>query len=100
MGWGCAMLMQSLAQTCAAASTRCAVCYGPLRPRSCLGALATIAAGIAGIPGEARAGADSQLPTHAGDVTEPLKASCSEEGILEEKEGRWLGTKWQTQCLT
>lgn len=55
----CAMLLQSLARKCAAASTRLAVCYGPLGPRSCLGAPVTIAADTAGIPGKARAGAGS-----------------------------------------
>lgn len=55
----CAMLLQSLARKCAAASTRLAVCYGPPGPRSCLGAPVTIAADTAGIPGKARAGAGS-----------------------------------------
>ena len=71
----------------------------PLRSRSCLGAPATIAAGTAGIPGEARAGAASQLPSHDEEVTAPLKTN-SGEGNLEENEGPWPGTKWQTQCLT
>lgn len=68
MGWACAMLMQSLAQMCAAASTTHIVCCGPLRSRRCLGAPATTVAGTAGTPDEGRAGAGSQLPSHDADV--------------------------------
>lgn len=55
----CAMLLQSLAWKCAAASTRLAICCVPPEPRSFLRAPVTIAVGTAGIPGKARASAGS-----------------------------------------
>lgn len=76
MGWW-------LCHPCAG-SIRLAVCWVPLRSRSCqeacLGVLATSGTGSVGTPGEVRAGTGSQVPSHEGDVTVPsptsLKSCC------------------------